>query len=362
MVTRHESRDEMNRDVMRTARAIAFGGAGLLAIVLAVYLFWQLRTIAGVVFLGVIVGIALTPLADYLARYHIPRVLSVLLVYGVVGGLLGLFVWYAVVEFAGEFDELSAQIDDFRAQYEDFAREQGLPDAEEAGTIIQDNGSGYIDNVVGQAFSLIGALFYVVMIFFVGLLFSISKERLRDALFAVLDDDQQEWTASILDTLAHKLRRFLLAEFISMLVVGVITYVGLLLIGIRFPIVLATLAFLFELIPTVGPWLAYAPALAVALTDGIVPAIQVSILYFVIQQIESYVVIPVVHGQNIPALLIIIALLVGAALMGILGALIALPLAIIVHTFYFEVVVPWRQRQIADARRQRLRMPRAIEG
>jgi predicted PurR-regulated permease PerM len=140
-----------------------------------------------------------------------------------------------------------------------------------------------------------------------------------------------------------------------MFVVGMLTYVGLTIIGVRFPLILAAIAFLFELVPNVGPWAAYLPALTVALTDGWTTAIKVSALYLAIQALENYLIVPVIHGREaeMPALLIIIAILVGGALMGILGALIALPVALVLHTLFFDVLVPWRQRKIEEAEERR---------
>ncbi|HMO96911.1 MAG TPA: AI-2E family transporter, partial [Tepidiformaceae bacterium] len=95
------------------------------------------------------------------------------------------------------------------------------------------------------------------------------------------------------------------------------------------------------------PWLAGIPAVTLALTVSPELAITVAFFYFVLQQVESNVVIPLVqrHQTEVPAVVVLVAVLLGAASMGILGALIALPLAIVIHTLVTEVVVPWRTQQ-----------------
>jgi predicted PurR-regulated permease PerM len=334
---------------------VALGGAAVLGAVLLVMLLLQLRTLLAVLFLGVIVGLALSPVAEQLNRWRVPKVLAVLAVYGVIATLLGLFVWYAAIELTDEFSELEDRIEELRADYDDWAEERGWPISDDAGEFLSDNGSGVANNAVSQAFNIAGSLFYVFTIFFVGLLFTVSKDRMRALALSLLEPHQRERTEELLDKLGHRLRRYVVAELATMFAVGGLTYAGLTLLGIRFPLILATIAFLLELLPTIGPWLAYVPALAVALTQGWEEAIKVSALYLGIQAAENYLIVPVVHGREaqMPALLIIVAILVGGALMGILGALIALPVAVILQTLFLDVVVPWRKRKVEEAERRR---------
>jgi len=334
---------------------VALGGAAVLGVVLLVMLLLELRTLIAVLFLGVIVGLALSPVAEQLNRWRVPKVIAVLAVYLVIAGLLALFVWYAAIELTDEFSELEDRVEELRADYDEWAQDRGWPISDDAGEFLSDNGSGFANNAVSQAFNIAGSLFYVFTIFFVGLLFTISKDRMRGMAMSLLEPGQRERTEEILDKLGHRLRRYVLAELATMFVVGGLTYAGLTLLGIRFPLILATIAFLLEMLPTIGPWLAYIPALAVALTQGWEEALKVSALYLGIQAAENYLIVPLVHGREaeMPALLIIVAILVGGALMGVLGALIALPVAVILQTLFLDVFVPWRRRKIEEVERRR---------
>ncbi len=114
---------------------------------------------------------------------------------------------------------------------------------------------------------------------------------------------------------------------------------------------LAVIAFALELLPILGPWLSAIPAIALALSESVELAITVAVFYLVLQQVESNVILPMVqrHQTEMPALVVLSAVLLGGAAMGILGALVALPLAVIVHTIATEVLIPWGQARVAGA-------------
>jgi predicted PurR-regulated permease PerM len=153
---------------------------------------------------------------------------------------------------------------------------------------------------------------------------------------------------AVLDKVAVGLRGFMRGEAIAMVIIGVVTYIGLTIIGIRLPLLLAFLAFLLEVLPLLGPWLAFFPALAIAATHGVWAMVAVSLLYLGIQAFENYIVTPMVHAREsqMPAMLIFTALLIGGGLMGLMGALIALPAAVILHILFFEVLMPWNDRRL----------------
>ena len=101
------------------------------------------------------------------------------------------------------------------------------------------------------------------------------------------------------------------------------------------------------MVPLVGPILSAVPAVALAMTQGFDQAFYVLLLYIAVQQLESNVITPVVQSKqtDMPELLIVAAVLIGGALMGILGALVGLPLAVILYTLAAELIIPWRQQQ-----------------
>jgi predicted PurR-regulated permease PerM len=294
-----------------------------------------------------VLGVSFNPLIEVFERFHLPRVAVVLLVYGCVALLFAVFAYYAASEIGDE--ALNVQLDELRRTYEEIQEGTVLPPVAEVEQGLREAAPTVAGGVISGAASLVTGFVYFLTVLFSALLFTVTQDRMRGVFLAFVPPANREDTESLLYKLARRLRRFLVGELVAMLVIGAVTYAGLLILGIKLPLILAFLAFLFEILPVVGPWLAFLPALAVATTDGLLPAIQVTILYLFIQGLENYIVTPLVHGHEsqMPALLILAALLIGGTLMGVLGALVALPLTVVLHTVFFEVVMPWNKRRLA---------------
>jgi len=125
-----------------------------------------------------------------------------------------------------------------------------------------------------------------------------------------------------------------------MLGIGLMSYVGLSLFGIEYALPLAILAGLLEIIPIVGPIISAIPAIIIALTISPSPflAIAVAILYFIIQQFENHIIVPMIMKQavGIPPVITILAILIGGRLAGISGALLSIPIFICLHILFQE--------------------------
>lgn len=317
----------------------------------SVWLAWELREILAVIGLGIVVAITCAPIAEYLARFHIPRGVAVLGIYSIIALLIGGFIWYAVPEVTGEVERLFGEGDEFEARYERVADKYNLPPLDDVSDYTGPLVRSLAPTAARQALVVASGLVYVATIFVVALLFTTIKERTNEFILAMVPREHRARTDEVSGILGRRMRGFVIGELISMTIVGVVTYVGLVILGVPFPFVLAVLAFFLELLPVLGPWLSAIPAVALALTVSPELAIAVAVFYLVLQQVESNVILPLVQRRQteMPALVVLTAVLLGGAAMGILGALIALPLAIIVHTVVTEVVVPWRQAELGEA-------------
>ena len=131
-------------------------------------------------------------------------------------------------------------------------------------------------------------------------------------------------------------------EVLSGIVVGALAYAGLVIIGVPFALVLALLATVGELVPVVGPIAAAVPAVIIAFLEGPTQGIMVVVFYGVLQQVESNIILPNVmrHQAHLPPLLTILALFAGAEIGGVLGAILAVPLAGALKVLVLRLVVP----------------------
>lgn len=335
----------MTSDVWERARPIVLAGIVLISFTALGLLAFQLRDVLLVLFLGIVLGVTLNPFTEFMRRFRVPRVGAILVVYGLVALLLVGVGIYAGLQIADQ--DYGAELDEIRRDYEDLRAGTDLPTAQEVEDALIDVGERVLSGLAGQVFSFISAIVGLVSILFTAILFSTTQDRLRDVTLSFFPPDLRDNVDQLLHKYAVGLRGFARGELIAMVTIGAVTFIGLSLLGVRLAAVLAFFAFLMELLPIIGPWIAFIPALVISLTQGPWMAVQVSILYLGIQMFENYVVTPLVHSREteVPALLIFVAITVGGAMMGILGALIALPVAVILRITYIEVIKPWNQKR-----------------
>jgi predicted PurR-regulated permease PerM len=143
------------------------------------------------------------------------------------------------------------------------------------------------------------------------------------------------------------------AKLIVMAIIGAITYVTLLAIDVRYPLLLAVVVALGEAIPQIGPWIARVPLFAIAALDGGTPLILAIVASVIIENLKGYLISPWVEGDqlDIDPLVVVISVLAGGALLGPIGAFIAVPAAACVQVLCEEVVIPWRRGKIERADR-----------
>jgi predicted PurR-regulated permease PerM len=147
--------------------------------------------------------------------------------------------------------------------------------------------------------------------------------------------------------MAEAMGGYIRGVFIDSLLVGIITYIGLLIIGLDYPLVLAVLSGVLEIIPVIGPLLAGAAMVLVAILQAPDLVLIVLIFAVVLQQVESNIIVPnIMRGQaEVSPVLTILAIIAGERIGGVIGALIAIPLAAALRVFVVEVVAPIIRRR-----------------
>jgi predicted PurR-regulated permease PerM len=196
-----------------------------------------------------------------------------------------------------------------------------------------------ISGFVSGTFGAIGG---AVVIFFVGLFVASQPELYRRGLLILVPRRRRNRARDILDQVGSALQGWLLGMLVSMVIVGVLSWLGLFALGIEMALALAVLAALLTFIPNFGPILAAVPAVLAGLLQSPMTAVWVIALYLAIQTVESYLITPMIQQQAIslpPALTITSQLILGV-LTGALGLAMATPLTaallVLVRTIYVE--------------------------
>jgi predicted PurR-regulated permease PerM len=204
-----------------------------------------------------------------------------------------------------------------------------------------------VDGVLGAGKLLLTATVATVSVIALTIYFLIALPGVKRLFLRLVPRTRRERTGLITDEVANRVGGFMLGNLLTSLISGVGTYVWLLIFGVPYALLLALVVALFDLIPMIGSTLAGIIVSAVAFTRGVPIGIATIAFYVVYRYLEDYLVNPRVmkHTVKVTPGLTIIATLVGGTLLGLIGALVAIPVAATVHLLLEEVAIPRQDRR-----------------
>ena len=305
---------------------------------------WLLLTLRGIVLqilLAIILATGLAPLVNRLQRLGVPRAVSVLLTYALFIAALVVFGIVVIPPLVGQIQDLVANAPQYADRVTGWLgdlqrRFPFLPPLDEQLAEQFRNLGGQLGAIAGRILELGGfvlgalsGLFAVVLVLLIALYLIMYGAQIRQYFLSFLDPARRPRVRSVTDRMGQRMGQWVLGQLALSAVVGVVTFIGLTIIGVPGAVLLAVIAAIGEVIPIVGPILSAIPAIIVALIESPVQGIITLVFYVVLQQLESYVLAPNIVGRAVKLnpLAVLLALLIGGTLLGIVGALVAVPVA-----------------------------------
>ncbi|MGH8670116.1 MAG: AI-2E family transporter [Burkholderiales bacterium] len=321
-----ERKDTAQRALVYVAVAVA--------IVIVLVLIWYAIDVVLLAFIGALLAILLRAPADWLRKrtglgegwaLALVGALVVAVLIGA-GVLFGRGVVGQALQLADRIPEIVQTFKEHLAQT-DFGR-RAVHAAEASGLF-----SGGQGQFLGRGLGLLGSTFgavanLIIVVFFA--VFMAAQPRLYiDGFLALVARKKRERLREVLYEIGHVLRRWIVGQSLLALCVGLLTGIGLLLLGAPFAVPLALLAGFMEFIPYIGPLIAAIPAILVGFAEGPQLALWIALLFLAVQSIESYVLAPLVQHRAVhlaPAAILFAQVLMGV-IIGALGVAVATPLA-----------------------------------
>ena len=311
------------------------------AIILAVAFIYILKDVFIVLLFAIIIASAISPFANWLDSKKFPRLLGVLILYLIVFGLVIFVLSLVIPSISDDLAQLNSALPNIvtnlstslenvqkgSPQYLDFISEiQNLLDS--FSNYLQQSSQSVISLVV----NIFGGLLSFVAILVASFYLSVMKEGLEGFIESVVPSKYEPYIIDLWRRSEIKVGRWMQGQLLLAMIVGLVVYIGLSLMGIKFALILGLLALAFEIVPVVGPVLASIPAVFLAFLQDPGLGFWVIVFYVVVQQFENNVLVPVVLGKTVGLnpVVVIIALLVGGNLAGISGMLISVPIATII--------------------------------
>jgi predicted PurR-regulated permease PerM len=304
-------------------------------------LLYLLRDVLAILALGIILAAAITPFGNWLDKKKFPRLLGIFLLYLTVLGLVIFLVSLVIPVISEDIGQLAQNIpvllerisgtlevaeDSGSRFYDVIAEVQNILDT--LAVSLQQSSQLGFSLVVG----LFGGIISFLSIILISFYLSVMKGGIDSFLKAITPKKYEAYVVDLWERTENKLGKWLQGQLLLALIIGLAVYIGLSLLDVKFALIFALIAMVLELVPNVGPVIAAIPAVAIAFLQSPALGLWVILLYVAIQQAENHILVPLVLGKTVGLnpVVVVIALLAGAKLGGVVGLVLAVPVAAII--------------------------------
>jgi len=296
---------------------------------LSLLVVWQLRSLILLVFLCYIFMEGLNPAVSWLQKLRLPRVIAILIVYAVIVAAI-------IFSFAGLIPALVEQSTNLIRNLPGIVENisiWGLNPADFSSQLkLLENLPGNIASTALSIFSNIISVF----VFFVITFYLLLERKNFDKYLIDIFGQKSIKAVEVVNQLEKRLGHWVSAELLLMLIIGILSYVGYLIIGVNYALPLAIIAGLLEMVPNIGPTIASILAGLFGLTISPLIGLLAVLWGIIVQQLENNFIVPKIMKETvgINPLITILLIASGAKLGGIIGAVIAVPLYLTAETIF----------------------------
>jgi len=298
---------------------------------------WYIHEVVIIFFVSLLLAALIEPFAEWFAKRNIPRVLSVLIVYVVLLTVIVLvFVGLAPIiseqftQVTSNASTFSSELTDTFAKLQTFSIQHGLSE-DITNTIrgieqaISQSTTSLFSTVKGLVGGLATGLIILVLTFYM----VAEGNKMQKYFKSLAPVEYQPYLSELMKKMKIKIGAWLRGQLFLGLIIGIVSFIGLSILNVRYALLLAVIAGLCEMIPYIGPIFSAIPAAMIAFTQSPTLGLIVIGMYLVIQQIENHLLVPKVmqKATGLNPIVSIVALLVGVKLGGVPGAFFAIPVA-----------------------------------
>lgn len=343
-----------------TARTMWLAALIGLAILAALFLVLRAQGPIVLLVLAIILGEAIRPLVARLERYRVPGPLAVLLIYLAVLLVVGVLLWLLLSPLLSEVSVFTRDLPRYLVQLQDGVqrlerslRVQGSVNAaldtlSQSLTTLLRNSIPLLLAVPFSALTNLFSLFINAVIVLTMTLFWLTgSTKLKSFVVGLFPPQSQEHASLVIGEIGRSFGGYVRGILISMVLIGLITSLGLIVLGIPYALLLGALAGLTALLPYIGPWVSGTIAVLLTLIAlGPAKSLEVVILFFLIFVLEGELVQPLVMSRSVKVdpLVVLVSVLIGLSLLGVIGAILAVPIAASVQVLLVRVLAPALRR------------------
>jgi predicted PurR-regulated permease PerM len=319
------------------------------------YVIYLAREIAIWFLFALAISIILDPAINFFTKIHIPRIISVLIVYLSIFGILGLLIYITAPLFISEMRQFVQYLPGYFEQISPVLRQFGVDTAQNfndfTGTLtnsLQQSSQGIIKALMTFFGGVAASISILTMAFF----FSLEEKSAEKGLLLLCPAKYEEQIQNIFERVQKKVAGWFAARLLACIFVGIASFIVFYIFGVKYAFILALLSGFLNFIPYIGPWITTVLlVIMIAISSGSwMTVLYVLIAVVVVQEIENKLLTPLLMKKmtDIPPVLVLISLLVGAKLFGFLGMIFAVPVFGIIYEAMKEFLGKRRDGSIED--------------
>jgi predicted PurR-regulated permease PerM len=316
-----------------------------------VELFIRARSILVIVGLALFIAVGLDPVVSWLTRRGWPRWAAVVAVLVGLAAIIGGFLAAAVPPLTSQTTALAHQVPTYIHQLQNHNSELGrLNDRyhvqQRLTSLLSSRGSSLIGGVLGAGELVVSTFSELLAVIVLTIYFLAGLPAIKLFFYRMIPHSRRPRVILLTDQITVKVGGYVLGNVLTSAIAGFGTFIWMIIFGIPYPALLGLLVAILDLIPVIGSTIGGFIVTLIALTVSLPVAIATLIFYVVYRLAEDYLIVPRIMGRTVevPAVVSLVAVLLGGVLLGIVGALVAIPVAAAINLILREVTFPRMDR------------------
>ncbi len=313
-------------------RRIDISAMSIVKVVLVLLAFWVaylIRDVLLLLFVVLLIAAALEPFVNKLCTWNIPRSLSILIIFIVIISIFGLAVYLLIPPLVTQISDMANNIPQYLDKFSSFAETHNTKATQQ----ILESVSSYLgkmtEGFVGAAIALFGSIVSVLIVFALTFYILLEERGVRKTITNLFPVKNRVRVGEMVQDITAKIGQWLRGELALMATIALVIGIALQILGVPYALALGIAAGLLELVPIVGPIISGFLAVIIAFGAGasIWQLVAIVIIYVVVQQLENNILVPKIMQKaiGVPPVVVIIAIMIGSTLLGVGGAILAIP-------------------------------------
>lgn len=297
----------------------------------ALWILFLIKDVILLLFVAIILMSALAPLVEKMTQFRVPKALAITISYISILSIIIFLISLIVTPLVTQTSNLVTNLPQTFEHY--------LPALGIEKSVLQDQISKFSTNAITFTLAIFSNFLTLISVAVLTFYLLLDRERVY-RLIVQIAPSQKPRTEGLIHKIENKLGAWLRGQVLLSLVIGFLSYALLFLLNIPYALPLAILAGIMEVIPVIGPIISSVPAILIAFVISPPLAAVVAVGYFAIQQLENHLIVPQVMKKavGLNPLVVILAIAVGGRLLGISGALLAVPITVVIQVVLEELL------------------------